>query len=77
MRPVEVKLVINDLLGRHVRTLVDQRQQAGRYVVTWDSGNERGQLVANGTFLYQLRVADPVKGMDGNLVQTRQMALVR
>jgi len=66
---VEVKLVIFDLVGRQVRTLVDQRQQAGRYAVTWDGRNEQGQSVASGVYLYQLRA--------GNFVQVRRMALVR
>jgi flagellar hook assembly protein FlgD len=66
---VEVKLMIFDVLGRRVRTLVDQRQPAGRYAIMWDGRNEQGQLVASGTFLYQLRA--------GNFAQTRRMALVR
>lgn len=74
---VEAKLKIFDITGRHVRTLVNQHQQAGRYAVIWDGRNEQGQPVASGTFLYQLRVIDPVKGGTGNFVQTRRMALVR
>jgi photosystem II stability/assembly factor-like uncharacterized protein len=66
---VEVKLQIFDMLGRHVRTLVNQTQQAGHYAVIWDGRNEQGQPVASGTFLYQLHA--------GNFVQTRRMALVR
>jgi hypothetical protein len=66
---VEVKLVIFDLVGRRVRTLVDQRQQAGRYAITWDGRNEQGQVVSSGVYLYQLRA--------GNFVQVRRMALVR
>jgi uncharacterized delta-60 repeat protein len=68
-RAVEVKLMIFDLMGRHVRTLVDQRQQAGRYAVTWDGRNEQGENVASGTFIYQLHA--------GSFVQNRKMALVR
>jgi hypothetical protein len=74
---VEIKFMIFDIMGRHVRTLVDQRQQAGRYGITWDGRNEQGHNVASGTFIYQLHVADPVKGGTGNFVQTRRMALVR
>ncbi|MDZ7292991.1 MAG: T9SS type A sorting domain-containing protein [candidate division KSB1 bacterium] len=66
---VEVKLVIFDLMGRHVRTLVNQRQPAGRYTITWDGRNEQGEALASGVYLYQLRA--------GNFVQTRRMALVR
>ncbi len=66
---VEVKLVIFDLQGRHVRTLVDQRQPAGSYAITWDGRNEQGEVIASGVYLYQLRA--------GSFVQTRKMALVR
>ncbi|MDZ7290755.1 MAG: T9SS type A sorting domain-containing protein, partial [candidate division KSB1 bacterium] len=66
---VEVKLVIFDLMGRRVRTLVDQRQQSGRYAITWDGRNEQGEVVTSGVYIYQLRA--------GNFVQTRRMALVR
>jgi len=65
----EVKLMIFDMLGRHVRTLVNQTQQAGRYAITWDGRNEQGQQVASGTFIYQLRA--------GTFTQRRRMALVR
>lgn len=66
---VEVKLLIFDMLGRRVRTLVDQRQPAGRYAITWDGRNEQGEAIASGVYIYQLRV--------GSFVQTRRMALVR
>ncbi|MDZ7362986.1 MAG: SBBP repeat-containing protein [candidate division KSB1 bacterium] len=68
-RAVDVKLEIFDLLGRRVRTLVDQRQPAGRYAITWDGRNEKGEVVTSGVYLYQLHA--------GNFVQTRRMALVR
>ncbi|MDZ7362990.1 MAG: T9SS type A sorting domain-containing protein [candidate division KSB1 bacterium] len=51
---VEVKLVIFDVLGRRVRTLVNQRQPAGRYTLTWDGRNEQGQVLASGVYIYQL-----------------------
>jgi flagellar hook assembly protein FlgD len=68
-RAVEVKLVIFDLMGRRVRTLVEQTQPAGRYAVIWDGRNEHGEPVASGTFIYQLHA--------GSFVQNRKMALVR
>jgi flagellar hook assembly protein FlgD len=57
------------MLGRHVRTLVNQTQQAGRYAINWDGRNEQGRPVASGTFFYQLRA--------GNFVKTLRMALIR
>lgn len=65
----EVKLMVFDMLGRRVRTLVDQRQQAGRYAITWDGRNEHGQPVTSGVFIYQIRA--------GSFVQSRRMVLMR
>ena len=65
----EVELMIFDVMGRRVRTLVRQHQQAGRYAITWDGRNEQGEVIASGVYLYQLRA--------GSFVQTRRMALAR
>lgn len=65
----EVELMIFDVMGRRVRTLMDRRQQAGRYAVTWDGRNEHGEVIASGVYLYQLRA--------GTFVQTRRMTLMR
>jgi len=73
-KQVTVKLEIFDMLGRHVRTLVNQLQQVGHYAITWDGRNEQGQAVASGTFLYQLRA---VPSTGSGFVQTQRMALVR
>ncbi len=66
---VEVRLHIFDIAGRHVRTLVNQTQPAGRYAITWDGRNEHGRQVASGTFICCFQA--------GSFMQTRRMALVR
>jgi len=68
-RSVEVKLEIFDMMGRHVRALVQERQPAGHYAITWDGRNEHGEQVGSGIYLYQLNA--------GDFVQARRMALVR
>ena len=50
-----VSLVIYDLAGRQVRTLVDEVQGAGAHAVTWDGLNQRGTRVASGVYFYQLQ----------------------
>jgi flagellar hook assembly protein FlgD len=64
-------------MGRHIRTLVNQRQPAGRYAITWDGRDEQGEALASGVYLYQLRAGDPSAGSGQGFVQTRRMALVR
>ncbi len=53
-----VRLDIFDLMGRHVRTLVDGELNAGMYEVVWDGRDNRGQKVATGIYLYKLQAPD-------------------
>jgi len=75
-RQAEVKLEIFDMLGRRVRTLVNQHQTAGRHAIAWDGRNEQGQVVASGVYIYQLR-AVPSTSSGQAFTQRRRMALVR
>jgi len=64
-----VQIRIYDVLGREIKTLVNQKQEAGRYAVVWDGTNEAGAKVASGVYLYHLLVSD--------FVQTKKMILLR
>jgi len=50
-----VRLVIYDISGREVNTLVNMTQAAGRYRVEWDGRDNRGSLVSSGTYFYRLQ----------------------
>ncbi len=66
----KVTLRIYDMMGRVVRTLVDdQVQSAGRYKVQWDGRNQQGTRVASGVYLYALEF--------GNFKKTRSMTLLK
>jgi formylglycine-generating enzyme required for sulfatase activity len=49
-----VRVVVHDVTGRLVRTLVNVSQPAGSYTVSWDGADDAGQPVAAGVYLYQL-----------------------
>lgn len=66
---VAAKLVIYNLLGQVVRTLVDKPLSAGQYRVQWDGRDEQGRLLSSGVYLYQLKA--------GSLTQTRRMILLK
>jgi hypothetical protein len=51
----EVTLLIYDVAGRLVRTLVDHQQTAGRKRVTWNGDDDRGSRVASGVYFYRMR----------------------
>lgn len=65
----QVEVVIFNLLGERIRTLVNQRQTAGQHRLHWDGRNEFGMPVPSGVYLYRLRA--------GEFVQTRKMILMQ
>lgn len=67
--PADVQVVVYDLLGRPVRTLVHALQEPGVHTVTWDGRDAAGSPVASGVYMYQLRT--------GAYTATRMMTLVK
>ena len=59
-----VRLVIYDLLGREVATLVNEEKPAGSYEVTFDATS-----LASGLYLYRLQA--------GSFVETKKMILLK
>jgi hypothetical protein len=53
-----VRLVIYDVLGRRIRTLVDKQEQAGRLQTAWDGTDERGLPVAGGVYFCRMQTGD-------------------
>ncbi len=50
-----VKLVVYNLIGQEVRTLVDAAvQPSGAYEVTWDGRDNRGTAMGSGVYFYKL-----------------------
>ncbi len=59
--PGPVQLVIYNVLGQPVRTLVDASQAAGVYQVRWDARDEGGVLLSTGVYIARLTYPDGVK----------------
>ncbi|KPJ58191.1 MAG: hypothetical protein AMJ46_14520 [Latescibacteria bacterium DG_63] len=68
-KSVPVRLVIYNLLGQALVTLVDAEQPSGSYTVKWDGCSESGRPVASGIYFYRLEC--------GGEVVTRRCVLVR
>ncbi len=49
-----VRLVVLDVKGRIVKTLVDGSRDAGWYSVRWNGTDEHGRMVASGLYFYQM-----------------------
>lgn len=68
-RATEVRITILDVLGRAVRTLVDEKQKAGFHAKLWDGKNEHSALMASGVYFYRLHTPEFSK--------VRKMTLLR
>ena len=56
--PSPTTLVIYNLIGQKVRTLVDEPKRPGSYEVVWDGKDGKGKDVASGMYFYQLKAGD-------------------
>jgi len=54
----QVKIMIYDLMGREIRTLVNKGQTAGFKSVVWDATNNVGEPVSAGMYLYRISAGD-------------------
>jgi len=50
-----VELVIYNVIGQKVRTLVSGNQDSGYYHVIWDGRDDMGENVSSGVYYYQLK----------------------
>ncbi|MAG20541.1 MAG: hypothetical protein CMF77_00005 [Candidatus Marinimicrobia bacterium] len=65
----QVTLGIYDLLGKQIKTLVNQSQDAGNRTAVWDGTDDLGRQVSAGVYLYQIEA--------GDFTQTRKMVLLK
>jgi len=56
--PPTVSLTIYNILGRKVKTLLNEEKLPGHYRVTWDGKDEKGHEVGSGVYLYRLKIGD-------------------
>jgi len=57
-RDGQVTLVIHDILGRKIRTLVDDTLIAGYHSITWDGKDGEGRSMATGIYLLSMTADD-------------------
>ena len=62
-------LEIYDVLGRRVRTLVNERLDPGEHILQWNGQNDNGVNVSSGVYFYRV--------ISGTFMQTRKMLLLR
>jgi photosystem II stability/assembly factor-like uncharacterized protein len=65
LRSSNIKLVVFNILGKEVATLVNEKQLSGIYEVSFDCGN-----LSTGVYFYSLLV-------DGKLIDTKKLTLIK
>ncbi len=68
----DVRLIIHDILGREITTLVNEQLQPGTYEVEWDAIN-----CPSGVYFYKLITGDPSVSSGLGYTETRKMVLVK
>ncbi|KUG25120.1 hypothetical protein ASZ90_005064 [hydrocarbon metagenome] len=63
-RPLQTQLIVYDILGRKVKTLVNEVKAPGTYEITLDASQ-----LASGVYLYRLSA--------GNFIQTKKMIILK
>ena len=67
--PIPTTLIIYNILGQKMRTLVDEDRSPGDYAVQWDGKDDQGNQLASGVYFYQLKA--------GNYTSSRKMVLLK
>jgi len=65
----KVRLLIFDLTGKLVQTLLDGELATGEQTILWDGRDGQGRIAASGVYFYELTI--------GNKVERKKMMLVR
>jgi len=72
--PGHVVIAVYDLMGRRIRTLVDEDKHSGCWTVRWDGKDRAGWDAASGLYFYRLELSD---GMESEHKRTKKMILLR
>ena len=64
-----VKVIVYDIMGRQIKTMVNGEQSAGIHTISWNGENNFGEKVSSGTYIYRISA--------GNNVQVKKMVLLK
>ena len=65
----EVKIVVYDIMGREVKTLINEKLETGKYEVDWNGTNGLGNTVSSGIYFYRI--------VAGDFVESKKMIMLK
>jgi hypothetical protein len=60
-QPGNTELTVYDLMGRKIKTLLNEEQRSGSYHTFWHGENDSGEKVASGTYIIVLKTPKGIK----------------
>ena len=66
---VSVNITIYDMMGRVVKTLINDKQTSGYKSIMWNATNDRNDPVSAGLYLYSIKI--------GGFIHTKKMLLLK
>ena len=57
-KSTNVRIIVHDMLGRLVKTLVDEYQSPGYRMVSWNGKNNQNEDVSSGLYFYSIQAGD-------------------
>ena len=64
-----VLLTVYDMLGRKVKTLVNETKDAGQFSVKWNGTTDRGESVGSGVYIYEI--------ITPQYISTKKMVIIK
>jgi len=64
-----VQLIVYNMLGQVVKTLVNNEQEAGYYTIQWNGTNDFGGKVSSGIYIYRIVAGDFTKTIKMNFLK--------
>lgn len=74
---VFVRIVIYDILGKEVKKLVDEYQEAGFKYVRWDATGNDGTDLASGIYFYKLTVKGAFENRGSSFEDTKKLLIIK
>jgi len=65
----KVEVIIYDMMGKLIKTLVNEKQSSGQNLITWNATNNSGNQVSAGLYIYTVKTS--------NHRQSKKMLLVK
>jgi hypothetical protein len=74
---VFVQLIVYDILGNEVATLINEEKQPGTYEVEFNIYSDEGRNLSSGVYFYQLKIGGPETSSGQGFIETKKMVIMK